>query len=359
MRTEIELILLGCLTKRNDQEEKRLSELLEMKEDWAFITGELIRHRVNGNFYMSLFEEQKKYIIGKVRQTFELLCACYEEYNHYILSFFQELIKKTDEANLTVAGLKGSVFNTSIYKLGARKSNDLDILVAEDDLKVFDKIMRELGFIQSLDEGKTEATRKQKMIQIMNYHDLVPYFKIVKKPLVGFIKVDVNFHFDSKDHDITRSILNDGLQDYEGNGYVTRGLKWSSHLLHLCVHFYREATNSIWTSSARDVDLYKIVDIENTMRTFSKEELMTWCDYINKFELNKQCYFTLYYLNEFYPNDTYVEIMNNIKPDDTAFLTKVEIKGGDLQERKIDFFEQTFDMTFSKDFSKRIITKIF
>lgn len=51
MKKEIELILLGCIAKRNEKEEERFSNLLECSEDWAFITGELIRHRLNGIFY--------------------------------------------------------------------------------------------------------------------------------------------------------------------------------------------------------------------------------------------------------------------------------------------------------------------
>lgn len=328
MRSEVELILLGCLVKRTELEELRLNELLEMKQDWAFITGELIRHRVNGNFYTSLSDKQRLYIIGKVRQTLELLSDCYEQYNTFILDFFEKLINKTDEAGLKVAGLKGMIFNSSIYELRARRSNDIDILVAENDLKEFDSIIRELGFIQSLDKGKTEATRQQKMIQHMNHHDLVPYIKVSDQPLIKSIKVDVNFHFDSKDHDITRSILDEGTQDYIGNGYKIRGLKWTNHLSFLCTHYYREASDSIWTSGASDVDLYKIVDIQNSFREYGRDELLEWCKTIDKYELNKQCYFTLYYLNKFYPDEIYSEILEHILLTDKSYLNKVRIKGG-------------------------------
>ena len=157
MKKEIELILLGCIAKRNEKEEERFSNLLECSEDWAFITGELIRHRLNGNFYTSMLPEQKKYIIGKVSQTFEILSRCYEEYNKNILDFFQRLVEKTDEVGVNIAGLKGVVFNTNIYKLGARRSNDIDVLVAEEDVLVkhfcntlFDKYLSVTSFHWSI-----------------------------------------------------------------------------------------------------------------------------------------------------------------------------------------------------------------
>lgn len=359
MRSEIELILLGCLVNRTEAEENRLNELLAAPEDWAFITGQLVRHRLNGNFYASLSKEQTKYMIHKVLNTFGLLSSCYEACNKVNLEFTQKLMEETDKAGLKIAGLKGVVFNTTMYPLGARRSNDIDVLVAENDIKAFDNVMRELGFIQSLDRGKTEATKREKMIQIMNYHDLVPYFKRIELPYMDTIKVDVNFHFDSKDHDITRQILDKGVQEYVGNGYTIRGLKWTSHLLHLCVHFYREASNSIWTSTGRDVDLYKIVDIQNTFRRCSREELLDWCKDIDEFELRKQCYFTLYYLYRFYPEPVYKEVMEKIEPDDTSFLVKVQTAGGQVKSRELDFFDQTFDMTYGKNFTTGDFSKVY
>ena len=73
----------------------------------------------------------------------------------------------------------------------------------------------------------------------MNYHDLVPYYKIDGK---NRIKVDVNFQFDSKENEITEEVLNFGVCSYEKHGFAVQGLRWETHLMHLCVHFYREAT---------------------------------------------------------------------------------------------------------------------
>lgn len=357
MRSEIALILLGCLTKRTEQEEKEFDALLRLQQDWAWITGQLIRHRVSGNIFASMTKEQQGYIVPKVCQTFELLRGCYEACNRINLSFSQKLIEKLNALDVRVAGLKGMVFNTTVYPLSARKSNDIDILVAEDDLVIFDKVIREMGFIQSLDGGRTEAGKREKLIQRMNYHDLVPYFKRIDLPYMDCIKVDVNFHFDSKEHDITKAILDEGVQFYEGNGYRVQGLNWTTHLLHLCVHFYREASNSIWTSRVRDVDLYKLVDIENSLRLYSREELLKWTEMIKKFELEKPCYFTFFYLNEFYPSSVYREVMDIIKPDATEFLNQVTIRGGEQVDRREDFMERTFNMNYGRNFAEKDFSK--
>ncbi len=350
MKKEQKTVLLGSLVKQTAEETKEFIELYYSNSDWSYIVGELIRHRINGIFFTYLTDEQKKYMYGKIRSTFRLLCNTYELCNKELLSFAQQLFEETNKANIKVAGLKGLVFNTSIYNLKTRKSNDIDVLVAEEDLAKFDEIMRKLGFIQSSDNGFTEASRKEKLIQLMNYHDLVPYVKRINLPYQETIEVDVNFHFDSKDHEITREILDEGLQWYEGNGYRIQGLKWTTHLAFLCTHFYREASNSIWTKDARDVDLYKLVDIENTFRTFTDDQMFEWLDTIRKFDLQRQCYFTLYYLNKFYPNPLYEKLMDEIKPENDDFVNQILIDGkNEYIERKVDFFEQTFDMNFGEE----------
>lgn len=360
MKKEIDTILLGVLTNRTKDEEERFQELITHKLDWAWLTGQLIRHRINGNFYCSMNDEQRGYIVGKVKQSFALLSDCYKACNVRNLTFVQELFAVLNENEIQAAGLKGVIYNTSIYELGARKSNDIDVLIAEEDLTAFDSIMREFGFIQSLDGGHTEASKKDKLIQIMNYHDLVPYFKRINLPYMESLKVDVNFQFDSKEHEITKEVLDEGIQTYEGNGFKVQGLKWNTHLAHLCTHFYREATNSLWTSKARDIDLYKLVDIENSFRQYTYEEMMEWVKTIKKYNLEKQCYYTLYYLNRFYPNKLYEKIMSLIELEDVTFLNEIVISGQNkVVERKNDFFSQTFDMNYGQNFEESNYSKVF
>lgn len=354
MTREQELILLGVICKRTEKEEKRLGELVLGKLDWAYIVGELIRHRIDGNFYHGLKSEQRAYIFPKVKAALRLLSDCYKAINTENLTFLQSLFEELSAEGIRAAGLKGVVFNTDIYGLGTRKSNDIDLLVAEKDLKKFDLVMRRRGFIQSLDGGKTEASKKEKLLQIMNYHDLVPYFLRIDKPYMDAIKVDVNFHFDEKEHDITEEILDYGLENYEGNGFVVRGLHKYTNLMQLCVHYYRETTDFLWVNKSRDLDLYKIVDIENTIRKFTDEELIEWTKAVKHFELEKKCFLTLYYLNLFYNNDRYGNVMKRIKPEDISYLTEIVIKGKDkVILREEDFFERTFDMNFESNFSKK------
>lgn len=353
MIKEQRVILLGVVCMRTDSEEEELNGLISEELDWAYIVGELVRHRIDGNFYCGLNSGQRAYIFPKIKAALRLLSDCYRAINTENLTFLQGLLEELDAEGIRAAGLKGVVFNTDIYDLGARKSNDIDLMVAEKDLKRLDAVMRRRGFIQSLDGGKTEASKKEKLIQIMNYHDLIPYFLRIDRPYMDAVKVDINFHFDEKDHDITEAIFDYGLQRYEGNGFAVRGLNKYTHLIQLCVHYFRETTNALWVNKVRDLDLYKIVDIENTIRKFTDEELVNWTGTVKRFELEKKCYLTLHYLNLFYNNERYEKIMRLIEPSDISYINRITGQGGkNIAVREKDFYEDTFNMKYGRCFSK-------
>lgn len=344
MKNEVELILLGCLCKRSEEEKEKLEALLKEQIDWIWVVGQLMRHRLVGYFHNNIGRDYRA-TSSHIKKDFILLSKDYEIINRTNLSVVSEIFEELGKRGVQVAGLKGLVYNMSIYPLGVRRSNDIDLLVKEKDLKIFDVVMREFGFIQTLD-GSTEATKKQKLVQIMNYHDLVPYIKKIDNEIVESIKVDVNFQFDTKDNEVTEEIMKYGFQNYSKEGFCIQGLRWETHLAHLCVHFYREASNSLWVDTGRDLDMYKIIDIENTIRQFSEEQMVFWVDVVKKFGLEKPCFFTLYYLNEFYTNEIYERVMDLIGIDDRNYINQVKKDvTQSYTERKIAFVYDVFGLS--------------
>lgn len=325
---EIQIILLGCITNRTMEEEKKLEDLLKENVEWGWIAGTLLRHRLNGNFFVGIGDTNRSSIPYKIKQAFAILSENYKKKNIINLRFTELLFDNLKENGIICAGLKGVVHNTSIYDLRARTSNDIDILLDENFYEKFDSIMKSLGFIQSADGGKTEASRKEKMIQIMNYHDLIPYYKKIDCWYMDQIKVDVNIHFDNRDNDITAAILNDGVKDYISNGYTIQGLKWLMHCLHLCVHYYREGTNSLWYEDERDIELYKLIDVENTFRRVNVLECEEIVRIAEKYKLENALYYTMYYLNQLFSSEKYEYVMELCKPKDVSYINKIKFPDG-------------------------------
>ena len=233
-----------------------------------------------------------------------------------------------------------------MYSLGTRRSNDIDLLVPESNLKKLDEVLRKLGYVQSLlPNGKIiEATKKEKLIQQLNYHDLVPY---VKEENGEIIEIDINFLFDTKDNEITQEIFDIGLATYNYNDYFVYGLPFETNLAFLCIHFFREGTNSLWTDGKRDVVLYKLVDIMNVIRKNKAVfDVYKWSELVRKLGIHHKCYYTFFMLSQFYPEDSLIaNLVNILEPDDKSFLYEVIVEG---ENRVVHRTESFYDSAFNQ-----------
>jgi hypothetical protein len=352
MRNEYRLILNMVLKNRTLEEEKLLNKIFMQELNWEIIGGQLVNHRLGGYFLSGLSKESYKNVPYELVKTLELIVIAQEKQTLEIIRILKPILEEFEAKGLRYAGLKGIIFNAYLYNPGDRRSNDTDILVYENDLDKLDEILRNYGYIQTFMENGEykEASRKVKLIQRMNYHDLVPYVKLFDNEFIKIHEIDINFHFDSKENDITLNIFEKGTELYQNEFYSVRGLPWETNLAHLCVHFFREATNSIWTSGKRDVTLYKIVDIINAIRSCKEEDKITnWPDLMKSLKLEKAAYYTLFVISQFYEDEIVKSMMDRLSPKDDSFLYEIKIEGQNrVEKRSESFVESAFDLSFKR-----------
>ncbi|WP_164779483.1 nucleotidyltransferase family protein [Paenibacillus kobensis] len=349
---EKELLLLSVLKYRTSDEQQRLEEICENQLDWGWIGGQLFHHRLSGYFYFGLGQLRKKLLVNEFDKALQLIVKAQAQQAKEINEIILPILNEFEAAGIRYAALKGLVFNATLYGPGERRSNDSDILVSEEDLDKLDQILRKHGYIQTyMENGEyKEASRKAKMIQRMNYHDLVPYIKLVDSEFISHHEIDVNFHFDSKDNDITKAVFDFGTYNYSNDNYEVKGLPWETHMAQLCVHFYREGSSSLWSKGRRDVVLYKMIDVVNTIRVISDEQRMIrWVDMMKELNLNKACYYTLYYANQFYPDLVAKEVLLSLKPEDVTYLEEIAISGEDkVVRRRNSFTSEALNLVYKK-----------
>ncbi len=339
------VILLSTLIKRSEVEQEELRALLSDKLDWANLIGQLAHHRIMGYFYYGLGEELLTYAMSEVGTLLKLLTTAQEVCNRERLALLKETFDKFEEEGVRYSTLKGLTYMLTMYPYGIRRSNDCDILVMESELKKIDKILTSQGYIQSSDGGNTVAGKREKLIQIMNYHDLIPYYKDTGSQLQQKMELDINFHIDGKDNDITEKAFQYGTRIAEKDGYAGRVLDERINLVQLCIHYHREASNTLWVGRRKDLQLYKLVDIANTLRCMEEEAVLQSLSLAHELGVEKKVYFTLYYLHQFYMDDAYQEYMGKIKFDDMDYLRKVHVEGeGRDYLRQCDLVEETFGL---------------
>lgn len=264
---EHKFILNAALIEKNEEEINNINKALDEPLNWIEIAGIAMNHRLGGYLYNGLIKEQQAKIPMELKKNIEMLVYGQAVNEEKMYKYINELNDILENRNIRYAGLKGIIYGASLYTKGTRRSNDMDLLVYEEDLDKIDEILRSVGYIQAnIKKGRlVEATKKEKLIQRMNYHDLVPYMKQTDDGIIG---IDINFLFDGKDNLVDSKVFDIGTRIYSGKQYLFRGLEVDTNLAFLICHFYREATGSLWVDNKRNLILYKIVDIVNYIRHF-------------------------------------------------------------------------------------------
>lgn len=344
MKKEHELVLKAALIDKSEEEVNEVNAMLEENLDWIEIAGLLLNHRLGGYFYMGLSKTKRKKIPKEIRKALELLVKAQKqqiETNSVELEKINDVLVKN---NIRFAALKGAFFGCEMYEKGTRRSNDLDLLVYEEDLDKLDVCLRNMGYIQSnRPNGELiEATKKEKIIQRMNYHDLVPY---VKASDDGIFELDINFLFDGKANLIDKDVYDIGTQCYKGD-YKIMGLNYYTNMAFLCVHFFREASDTIWTSGRRDVTLYKIVDMMNYIKHYREQlDCNELVNVIKKLHIEKKAYFTFKIMTEFYSDvflDTMLEMLHEYETKDDEMKKIYDSKNKTIIYREETFYEKAF-----------------
>jgi hypothetical protein len=182
----------------------------------------------------------------------------------------------------------------------------------------------------------------------MNYHDTVPYVRRNTENLVDKLEIDINFHFDSKENNVTLEAYELGLEKYKNEHYSVTGLRWDTNLAYMCVHFFREGTNSLWTRNRRDVVLYKIVDVFNVFRAVVNEDnIDAFVRTIKALNLQKACYYTFHYMAQAYEDQAVQYVLTAIEPDNLEFLGEIyHVDKKVTTTRENGYFATAFNLEF-------------
>lgn len=228
------------------------------------VLGHLFFNRMAGCAYYSLKE---KGLLGMLNREFRnSLKNAYNQNTIYNQSFFaclHMLHNILGGCHGKYAMLKGALL-CDAYPAGCRTSNDIDLLVAPEDVSLIGDALANAGFRQGhLRDGEfVPATRREIIESKMTRGETVPYILEVNLPFLRYLEVDINFSLDYKNSD--PSTLRDMLgravrQNVQHTAIYT--LEKSDFFIHLCAHLYKEATTLPWIKMQRDMTLYKFCDI--------------------------------------------------------------------------------------------------
>ncbi len=234
-----------------------------------------------------------------------------------------------EEADFPYALLKGAYLLTHLYEEGDRTSNDVDILVSEQNVGKCKELLVKHGFVQGwiLDDKFIKAKRSDIIMSKMNYGETIPF---IKETEYGFIKADVNFSFDYKpmeDESILLEMLSRTIRlPYRET--VIQTLDEADFIIHLCLHLYKEATTSEWVFRRKDLNLYKFNDLYLLMKNIETPNLFeNLIERVNRYGVNKQCYYAFLNAATIFEKmngiDGFNQMLDSIKPTELGYLKQI------------------------------------
>lgn len=346
MKIEQSIVLELC--KFTNPNKEKIMEMLKEVSDYPFVLGHLIYNRMGAIAYETI---RKCDLVGNVNREFcnslaniyEMNCERTKSYNK-TLEMISEVLEGVD---FPYALLKGA-YLISVYPLGLRTSNDIDILIEQHNITKVANLLQRNGFIQgNLRNGVfVPATRLEIIKSRMNRGETVPFVKKVDLPKLMYCEIDINFSIDSiayQKTDIVNTMLHDVKKMILDTSYTLLPLDF---LIHLCVHLFKEATVINWVKMGRDLSLYKFCDIYLLLEKWMDEDFSrNLSNKILDYGLNKECYYALYYTKKLFGIENIIldSLLNEIKPNNVEYLKEVvDIEKGKTYYHEKDIIDWFF-----------------
>lgn len=298
---------------------RETGELIAVLEDntlnWIEILGYLCYHRVAGLAYEIINAVNVRkldfpvfFAIYMIHQSQGIRTELQKEYVKSISSALRE-------ANIEHVFLKGTVLSSTIYPVGTRAFNDIDILVSKKSIQSVKKILYELDFLQGkydYKKGTIDEFDQDTITQSINTRgEMAPFVKIVNEKTLKTIDVDINFSLDWKPDGFNKAVdhfLNERALIPIDNNFSIYSLEKEHLFIHLCSHFYKDSALINIVKKRKVLDLYKFVDIYIFIQTYFEEiDTGRIFDDSVKYGFDRHVFFTLNYITRVFPDILAIE----------------------------------------------------
>lgn len=270
MKLENKIILE--IIRDGENNDSLLAKHLNCRFGKEEVLGTLFLNRIAGYAYYKLKQFNANESLGR---DFMNSLNAYVQYGISANKKYKKNLRLLSEAlqgiHCPYAILKGGILYDR-FPPGVRVSNDIDVLVSEEDIDVFSSALESKGFSQGyLKNGVfEEASRAEIIYSKMNKGETVPFVKRLSSQKNDYLEIDLNFSLDStpQSAQTAKRMLSDTAK--MENGLLT--LSPADFFIHLCAHLYKEATSIFWVSKGRDLGLYKFLDICYILKKISFKE---------------------------------------------------------------------------------------
>lgn len=259
----------------------KIESLLKSNAATSDVLGMLFSNRMAGVAYYVLKNANLLNLVDReFRNSIKNASILNEKINDEFVGCLKFLTETLEDCNVPYALLKGA-YLCNWYPVGCRTSNDIDVLVAAENVGKISAKLKAVGFEQGhLKNGVFVPATRQEIIQSkMMRGETVPFIIEINAPFMKYLEVDLNFSLDYKNSDdaVLKEMLSRAQMVSVGDLKV-RTLDRSDFILHLCSHLYKEATTIPWIRMKRDMTFYKFCDIYGLLYDFTEDNFQQLFD---------------------------------------------------------------------------------
>lgn len=242
---------------------------------------------------------------------------------------FRELNWALSEFNFPYAIIKGEPLSLLAYgKTGMRISNDIDLLIAKENVKDAGKILMRHGFCQDAHDRESE-------IMMNNFsHQTLPFRKFL-----GAINIEIDLNHSvfwgeyKGDKNVVDIFLEDvnALYIYNYRIYTLSPMK---SLVQLLLHQYKDMNSIYLLSTRKKYNLRAFKDIYNLLkRNLEKIDILEFSAFCKKMNICPYIFYGLYYTYHIFPDPVLKQFMDACETAEGVKL--LDYYGLFAEERKL------------------------
>lgn len=346
-----DVLIILSKSKLNDSDKQEIRRYFDNNDSqWCLLLGELLYHKIQARAWLNMSNcIPLKHIPKFVRNCLSEYYRLYEYKKNIYTNNFIQLLGELNDNQCCYCILKGLPIEKDLFENSARECDDIDILISYKDIKKFDSILKQLGYVRGFHDKKEDGItndRQQALFFLLNTHQTLPYHKLESFPLYQFEIVDLQFEFTLKkkfNYIIdTEEMLNNRMR-IDINGVSCNILSPFDNFLLLCTHLYGEAILISEIEKYKDLQIKKIADINEWINKYYY--MFDWAKntkFIKERGFTEAILFCTYLVANLYDSKNANQIIEYLSPYDMSFLDEYRDASFNKKTWKIPLLERVF-----------------
>lgn len=253
--------------------------------DWKQFLELSLKHRIFPHIYKK-FEGE---IPDEYKEQYDMKYEKHKEKVERLQLEIENIIKITKENNIEAIIMKGIVLGQLIYDdIYARQTNDIDVLLLDDDILSMDKLLREDGYIHTSGWADNDYIKLPvPILKSWSHHEYFSYYKLFDTYRVK-VELQRYLHQTIKEKEVVYFF--ETAKQIKMHNLDVNTFDVPHTFLSLCENAYYSAETAVGSKLGEYVDLYVFIQKFHLDWELIEELSL-------KYDMKLEVYYTLNYLN--------------------------------------------------------------